>query len=291
MKSICFVLYCSLASVITLKFMTKFPVLNASVTLTLRRLYGGRRTPKSSDSCGCRRNSAVAAGPPYGESLCFTGRKGGRRIIARSYNFFHIYVRHRNLSHRSHAVDASTATIRRTYGGTASVSSVCLTARSPYVHRTVPLRVPCVCLNICHKNYGCRRNALRRPCLITSKDVGSRSFQSHWLYGGRYVELQNRVIPAVAVEFCGGRRATLRRILMFYRPQGWPYNYSASYNFFNFYVRRRNLTRRNHAVDLDRTVAVRCTCGRLAYALIFVIKTTAAAGTPCGDRASSPQRT
>ena len=83
----------------------------------LRRPYGGRRTPKSSDSCGCRRNSAVAAGPPYGESLCFTGRKGGRRIIARSYNFFHFYVRRRNLSHRSHAVDASTATIRRTYGG------------------------------------------------------------------------------------------------------------------------------------------------------------------------------
>ena len=90
---------------------------NASVTLTLRRPYGGRRTPKSSDSCGCRRNSAVAAGPPYGESLCFTGRKGGRRIIARSYNFFHFYVRRRNLSHRSHAVDASTATVRRTYGG------------------------------------------------------------------------------------------------------------------------------------------------------------------------------
>ena len=90
---------------------------NASVTLTLRRPYGGRRTPKSSDSCGCRRNSAVAAGPPYGESLCFTGRKGGRRIIARSYNFFHFYVRRRNLSHRSHAVDTSTATVRRTYGG------------------------------------------------------------------------------------------------------------------------------------------------------------------------------
>ena len=54
------------------------------------RIYGGRRTPKSSDSCGCRRNSAVAAGPPYGESLCFTGRRGGRRIIARSYNFFFI---------------------------------------------------------------------------------------------------------------------------------------------------------------------------------------------------------
>ena len=56
-------------------------------------------------------------GHPYGESLCFTGRKGGRRIIARSYNFFHFYVRRRNLSHRSHAVDTSTATVRRTYGG------------------------------------------------------------------------------------------------------------------------------------------------------------------------------
>ena len=100
-------------------------------------------------------------GPPYGESLCFTGRKGGRRIITRSYNFFHFYVRRRNLSHRSHAVDASTATIRRTYGG-----------------RTVA-----------------------------------------------------------------------------------------------------------------RTFTVWSPCGRLAYALIFVIKTTAAAGTPYGDRASSPQRT
>ena len=118
----------------------------------------------------------VAAGPPYGESLCFTGHKGGRRIIARSYNFFHFYVRRRNLSHRSHAVDPSTATVRQTYGGTASVSSISLTARSPYVHRRVPLRAPCVCLNICHKNYGCRRNALRRPCLITSKDVGQPQF-------------------------------------------------------------------------------------------------------------------
>ena len=60
---------------------------------------------------------AVEIRPPYDESLCFTGRKGGRRIIARSYNFVHFYVRRRNLSHRSHAVDASTATIRRTYGG------------------------------------------------------------------------------------------------------------------------------------------------------------------------------
>ena len=132
------------------------------------------RTPKSRYSCGCRRNSAVAAGPPYGESLCFTGRKGGRRIIARSYNFFHFYVRRRNLSHRSHAVDASTATIRRTYGG--------------------------------------RTEALRQ------------SVASVWPHG-------------------------------------------------------------------RRTFTVRSPCGRLAYALIFVIKTTAAAGTPYGDRASSPQRT
>ena len=86
-----------------------------SVTFTLRRPYGGRRTPKSSDSCGCRRNSAVAAGPPYGESLCFTGRKGGRRIIARSYNFFHFYVRRRNLTRRSHAVDRTVA-VRSPYG-------------------------------------------------------------------------------------------------------------------------------------------------------------------------------
>ena len=122
--------------------------LYTSVTFTLRRPYGGRRTPKSNDSCGCRRNSAVAAGPPYGESLCFTGRRGGRRIIALSYNFFH------------------------------------------------------------------------------------------------------------------------------------------------FYVRRRNLTRRNHAVLYGRrTITVRSPCGRLVYTLIFVIKTTAAAGTPYGDRVSSPQRT
>ena len=56
------------------------------------------------------------------KSLCFTGRRGGRRIIARSYDFFHFYVRRRNLTRRSHAVDASTATVRRTYGGPASVS-------------------------------------------------------------------------------------------------------------------------------------------------------------------------
>ena len=134
---------------------------------------------KSSDSCGCRRNSAVAAGPPYGESLCFTGRRGGRRIIARSYNFFNFYVRRRNLTRRSNAVDASTVTVRRTYGGrTEALRLPCggLTARSPYGRRTVPLRAPCVCLNICHKNYGCRRDALRRPCVITSKDVGQPQF-------------------------------------------------------------------------------------------------------------------
>ena len=43
---------------------------------TARRPYSGRRTPKSSDSCGCRRNSAVAAGPPYGEFLCFYRPQG-----------------------------------------------------------------------------------------------------------------------------------------------------------------------------------------------------------------------
>ena len=103
-------------------------------------LYGGRRTPKSSDSCGCRRNSAVATGPPYGESLCFTGRRGGRRIIALS---IHFYVRRRNLTRRSHAIDASTATVRRTYGGPASVRRVSLTARSPYGRRTVTVWSPC----------------------------------------------------------------------------------------------------------------------------------------------------
>ena len=78
---------------------------NTSVTFTLRRPYGCRRTPKSSDSCGCRSNSAVAAWPPYSESPCFTGRRGGRIIIAWSYNFFHFYVRRRNFTRRSHAVD------------------------------------------------------------------------------------------------------------------------------------------------------------------------------------------
>ena len=97
-----------------------------SVTFTLRRPYGGSRTPKLSDCCGCRRNSVVAAAPPYGESLCFTGCRGGRRIIARSYNFFHFYFRRRNLTRHSHAVDASTATVRQTYGG-----------------RTEALRLPC----------------------------------------------------------------------------------------------------------------------------------------------------
>ena len=88
----------------------------------------------------------------------FTGRRGGRRIIARSYNFFHFYVRRRNLTRRSHAVDRTVA------------------VRPPYGHRTVPLWAPCVCLNICHKNYGCRRDTLRRPCVITSKDVGQLQF-------------------------------------------------------------------------------------------------------------------
>ena len=59
----------------------------------------------------------MAAGPPYGESLCFTGRRGGRRIIARSYNFFHFYVRRRNLTRRNHAVDLDrTVAVRSPYG-------------------------------------------------------------------------------------------------------------------------------------------------------------------------------
>ena len=53
----------------------------ASVTFTLRRPYGVRKN---------RVIPAVAAGPPYGEFLCFTGRSGGRRIIARSFIFFFI---------------------------------------------------------------------------------------------------------------------------------------------------------------------------------------------------------
>ena len=74
---------------------------------------------KSSDSCGCRRNSAVATGPPYGESLCFTGRRGGRRIIAQSYNFFHFYIRRRNLTRRRHLYGDRTSDVRRPYGGPA----------------------------------------------------------------------------------------------------------------------------------------------------------------------------
>ena len=59
----------------------------------------------------------MAAGPPYGESLCFTGRRGGRKIIARSYNFFHFYVRRRNLTRRNHAVDLDrTVAVRSTCG-------------------------------------------------------------------------------------------------------------------------------------------------------------------------------
>ena len=88
---------------------------NTSVTFTLRRPYGGRRTPKSSDSCGCRRTSAVAAGPPYGESLCFTGSRGGHRIIAQSYNLFHFYVRRRNLTRRR-LHGRHTAAVQSPYG-------------------------------------------------------------------------------------------------------------------------------------------------------------------------------
>ena len=118
-------------------------------------------------------NSAVATGPPYGESLCFTGRRGGRRIIARSYNFFHFYVRHRNLTCRSHV--GRTEAVRRPCVCRAAVLGL-YDFWEHHGHRTVPLRAPCVCLNICHKNYGCRRDALRRLCVITSKDVGQPQF-------------------------------------------------------------------------------------------------------------------
>ena len=102
-------------------------------------LYGGRTVAVELQN---RVISAVAAGPPYGESLCFTGRKGGRRIIARSYNFFHFYVRRRNLSHRSHAVDASTATIRRTYGGRTEALRQSVASVWPHGRRTAAVRLP-----------------------------------------------------------------------------------------------------------------------------------------------------
>ena len=111
------------------------------------------------------------------------------------------------------------------------------------------------------------------------------------------IELQNRVIPAVTVEILRwpqGHR-TYGESLCFTGRRGGRRIIARSYNFFHFYVRRRNLTRRAVAICRRphgrRTVTVRYPCGRLAYALIFVIKTTAAVGTPYGDRASSPQRT
>ena len=59
-------------------------------------------------------------------------------------------------------------------------------------------------------------------------NFGALSTRSGPLCGGRTVavELQNPVIPAVAVEILRPA-ATVRRILMSYMPQGWPYNYSA----------------------------------------------------------------
>ena len=96
--------------------------------------------------------------PPYGEFLCFTGRRGGRRIIARSYNFFfYFYVRRRNLSHRSRAVDASTATVRRTYGGRTEALRQSVW---PHGRRMATVQSPCGCLNICHKTTA----AARTPC-------------------------------------------------------------------------------------------------------------------------------
>ena len=50
-------------------------------------LYGGRTVAVKLQN---RVIPAVAVEILYGESPCFTGRRGGRRIIARSYNFFFI---------------------------------------------------------------------------------------------------------------------------------------------------------------------------------------------------------
>ena len=40
---------------------------NASVTFALRLGYGGSTPPKSKDTCGGRRGSAVVSGSPYGD--------------------------------------------------------------------------------------------------------------------------------------------------------------------------------------------------------------------------------
>ena len=78
-------------------------------------LYGGRTVAVELQNQVIPAVAVEILRPPYGESLCFTGRRGGRRIIARSYNFFHFYVRRRNLTRRSHAVDRTVA-VRSSYG-------------------------------------------------------------------------------------------------------------------------------------------------------------------------------
>ena len=65
--------------------------------------------------------------------------------------------------------------------------------------------------------------------------------QSHLLYGGRtvVVELQNRVIPAVAVEI-PVIPAVAGEFVCFTGLRGGSSIIARSYNFFHFYVRRRN---------------------------------------------------
>ena len=63
-------------------------------------------------------------------------------LLARSYNLFHFYVRRKNLSHRSRAVDASTVTVRRTYGGRTEALRQSVTSVWPHGRRTATVRSP-----------------------------------------------------------------------------------------------------------------------------------------------------
>ena len=53
-----------------------FIVIKASVTIALRRGYGGRTPSELTETCGSRSVSEVASGWPYVVWLYFTGRRG-----------------------------------------------------------------------------------------------------------------------------------------------------------------------------------------------------------------------